>query len=113
MTRSGELFHPGLQLERAQLAWRRTALSAAVNAALIGKLAATTVVPAAGYVVGGLLALVAAGALVWGEASYGHRRRALLAGRSAVRATALRALWAASLAAAVAAIVLAAGTALS
>ena len=113
MTRPRELFDPGLQLERTQLAWRRTALAAAVNAALIAKLAATTALPAAGYVLSGLLAVVAAGALTWGEASYGPRRRALLAGRPAARATALRALWAGCLISAAAAILVAASTALS
>jgi len=113
MTPAGELFDPGLQLERTQLAWRRTAMTAAVNAALVIKLAATTLAPAAAYAVGGLLALLAAGALAWGELSYGPRRRALLAGRPAARSTALRALWAGSLCAVVAAILVAASTAVS
>lgn len=108
-----ELFDPGLQLERTQLAWRRTALTALVNAALIVKLGATTVVPAAAYVVGALLGVVAAGAFAWGELSYGPRRRALLAGRPAARAAALRVLWAGSLVSGGAAVLLAMGTAFS
>jgi uncharacterized membrane protein YidH (DUF202 family) len=110
---SERLFDPGLQLERTHLAWTRTALALGVNAALIVKLGASTAAPPAAYALGGVLAVLAVAAFAWGEASYGHRRRALLAGRPAARAAALRALWAGSLAAGAGAIVLAATTVVS
>lgn len=110
---TGGLFDPGLQIERTQLAWRRTAMTAAVNAALVIKLAAATAVPAATYLVGAMLAVMAAGALVWGEASYGPRRRALLERRPAARAGALRALGTTAVVVAAAAAVAAASTAFS
>ncbi|MEJ1087137.1 DUF202 domain-containing protein [Microbacterium sp. Mu-80] len=75
-------FDPGLQPERTQLAWRRTALSLAIGS-LIAARALPVIFASGAWVVPGILGVAVAGAL-W--AAGGRRARAVDRALSAVDA---------------------------
>jgi uncharacterized membrane protein YidH (DUF202 family) len=83
------LFDAGLQPERTDLAWRRTALGYFVNAALVARFAVHTSADVAAYTIAALLALT--GTVVGAHAKrlYATRTPGLLAGIPAARHRAL------------------------
>jgi uncharacterized membrane protein YidH (DUF202 family) len=100
------LFDPGLQPERTDLAWRRTALGFFVNAALVARFAVRAGSGVLGYVLTGALALIGALMLVRAGRLYARRNAHLAAGLPAARARELRAVWVATTACTVAAVAL-------
>jgi uncharacterized membrane protein YidH (DUF202 family) len=100
------LFDPGLQPERTDLAWRRTALGFFANAALVARFAVHAGPDPIGYVVAGVLALTGVLMLVRSGRLYARRNARLAAGLPAARAGALRAVWAATTACTFAAVAL-------
>jgi hypothetical protein len=91
-----ELFDPGLQPERTDLAWRRTALGFFANAALAARFARYTTLDVEVYVLAGVMTLTGAVALWHAGRVYASRTAGLIAGAPAARPRALRALWAAT-----------------
>jgi uncharacterized membrane protein YidH (DUF202 family) len=100
------LVDPGLQPERTQLAWRRTALGFIVNAALVARWSRDSSVEPAAYVLVTALALTGLIALVRSQRLYAARNVGLPAGHPAARPRLVRALWAATTGATVTATVL-------
>jgi uncharacterized membrane protein YidH (DUF202 family) len=100
------LFDRGLQLERTDLAWRRTALGFFVNAALVARFARHIQPGAVAYAIAGALALTGVGALAHARRLYATRAADLRAGRPAARPGSLRALWLATTLAALASLAL-------
>jgi uncharacterized membrane protein YidH (DUF202 family) len=93
---------PGLQRERTDLAWTRTALGFLANAALMARFARDTQVPPAAYAIAVALALTGALILAYARRLYAARTAAPPATPPAARPRALRAVWLATIAATVA-----------
>ena len=101
-----ELFDPGLQPERTDLAWRRTALGFFANAALVARFARYTTADAAVYAIAGAMTLTGAVAFLHAGRIYASRTAGLLVGLPAARPGALGALWLATTLATLAALAL-------
>ena len=101
-----ELFDPGLQPERTDLAWRRTGLGFLANAALMARFAHETSLDLAAYGLAVLFALTGAVTLARTRHLYDRRGAGLRAGVPAARPDLLRALWSATTVLCVAALVL-------
>jgi uncharacterized membrane protein YidH (DUF202 family) len=79
-------FDPGLANERTSLSWRRTALSLAAIAAVLIRLATQlNALALPGYIIGGLLLVVAGGAWLYGVVAYRSNIVALAQGHPMAR----------------------------
>jgi uncharacterized membrane protein YidH (DUF202 family) len=83
---------PGLAIERTALAWNRTSLGLAANAALLLRLGLEADEPLLACAASALVAAAAAATWTYGRLSAGHNRRALLDARPVARPQALRAI---------------------
>ena len=82
---------PGLAIERTALAWRRTSLGLAANAALLLRLGLEGGEPALACAASALVAAAAAATWTYGRRSAGHNRRAFQGAHPVARPGALRA----------------------
>jgi uncharacterized membrane protein YidH (DUF202 family) len=83
---------PGLAIERTALAWHRTSLGLAANAALLLRLGLEADESLLACAATALVAAAAAAAWTYGRLSAGHNRRAFLDARPVARPRALRAI---------------------
>lgn len=88
-----QLFDAGLQPERTELAWTRTAVAFLTNAALVARYASHSPGRQVGYVIAGMFAICGALALVHAGSRYPARLKNLAAGLHAAQPRALRAMW--------------------
>ena len=82
---------PGLAIERTALAWRRTSLGLAANAALVLRLGLEAEEPVLAGVASALVAAAAASTWTYGRRSAGHNRRAFQGAQPVARPRPLRA----------------------
>jgi uncharacterized membrane protein YidH (DUF202 family) len=89
-------FDPGLQHERTQLAWTRTALGFLLNGALVLRLAPSTRPAALGYALAAILMTTGAGVWVYAQVAFSRRLADLIAHGSVAPARAVRLVWSAT-----------------
>jgi uncharacterized membrane protein YidH (DUF202 family) len=97
----------GRQTERTDLAWTRTALGFLVNGALVARFARDLPLGPVVYVIAGAMTLFGAALLVEARRLYASRADALDSGGRVARPRELRAVWAATLTATLAGVVVA------
>jgi uncharacterized membrane protein YidH (DUF202 family) len=83
---------PGLAIERTALAWNRTSLGLAANAALLLRLGLEADEPLLAGASSAIVAAAAAAAWTYGRLSAGRNRRAFQGARPVARVRALRAI---------------------
>jgi uncharacterized membrane protein YidH (DUF202 family) len=93
--------------ERTDLAWTRTALGFWINAALVARFASQLPASAAGYAIAGLMGVAGVALWFYGGRPGSSRARAVREGDVTARPRALRAVWGATVATTIFALVLA------
>jgi putative membrane protein len=88
-----ERFDAGLQPERTELAWTRTALGFFLNAALVARLGSHTALDRPAYALATIAALTGAALLHHARRVYRDRAVQVASDRPTVRPGAVRALW--------------------